>query len=108
MLGHHYATSWKFQVPKVWMSFRAISAVRQSRDGLPLTLFKLARRSHNLWFAQVMVVFTRSIPMPKTTKQDEESEAKAQLERLVKDGDQIAKKLPPFIPQRRRGGLLSD
>ena len=46
--------------------------------------------------------------MPEKTKQDEESEAKAQLERLVKDGDQIAKKLPPFTPQRRRGGLLSD
>ena len=46
--------------------------------------------------------------MPEKTKQDEESEAKAQLERLVKDGDQIAEKLPPFIPQRRRGGLLSD
>ena len=46
--------------------------------------------------------------MPETTKKDEESEAKAQLERLVKDGDQIANKLPPFIPQRRRGGALSD
>ena len=71
-------------------------------------LYEWATRSHNLWFAQVMVAVTGSIPMPKTTKQDEESEAKAQLERLVKDGDQIAKKLPPFIPQRRRGGLLSD
>ena len=49
-----------------------------------------------------------SIPMPETTKKDEESEAKAQLERLVKDGDQIANKLPPFTPQRRRGGALSD
>ena len=46
--------------------------------------------------------------MPETTKKDEESEAKAQLERLVEDGDQIAGKLPPFIPQRRRGGALSD
>ena len=55
-----------------------------------------------------MVAVSGSMPMPEKTKQDEESEAKAQLERLVKDGDQIAKKLPPFIPQRRRGGLLSD
>ena len=46
--------------------------------------------------------------MPATTKKDEESEAKAQFERLVKDGDQIADKLPPFIPKRRRGGALSD
>ena len=71
-------------------------------------LYECAPRSHNLWFAQVMVAPSGSIPMPEKTKQDEESEAKAQLERLVKDGDQIAKKLPPFIPQRRRGGLLSD
>ena len=70
--------------------------------------YEWARRSHNLWFAQVMVATSGSKPMPETTKKDEESEAKAQLERLVKDGDQIAKKLPPFIPQRRRGGLLSD
>ena len=55
-----------------------------------------------------MVAATGSIPMPETTKKDEESEAKAQLERLVKDGDQIANKLPPFTPQRRRGGALSD
>ena len=46
--------------------------------------------------------------MPETTKKDEESEAKTQLERLVKDGAQIAKKIPPFIPQRRRGGALSE
>ena len=46
--------------------------------------------------------------MPETTKKDEDSEAKAQLERLVKDGEQIAKNLPPFTPQRRRGGALSD
>ena len=46
--------------------------------------------------------------MSKTTNKDEESEAKAQLERLVKEADQIAQKLPPFIPQRRRGGALSD
>lgn len=51
---------------------------------------------------------TSFIPLPETTKKDEESEAKAQLEQLVKDGEQIAKKLPPFIPQRRRGGALSD
>ena len=55
-----------------------------------------------------MVAATGSIPMPETTKKDEESEAKAQLEQLVKDEDQIAKKLPPFIPQRRRGGSLSE
>ena len=55
-----------------------------------------------------MVAASGSIPMPETTKQDEESEAKAQFERLVNDGDQIAKKLPPFTPQRRRGGALSD
>ena len=42
--------------------------------------------------------------MPETTKKDEESDAKTQLERLVKDGEQIANKLPPFIPQRRRSG----
>ena len=71
-------------------------------------LYEWAPRSHNLWFSQVMVAPSGSIPMPEKTIQDEESEAKAQLERLVKDGDQIAKKLPPFIPQRRRGGLLSD
>ena len=70
--------------------------------------YEWARGSHNLWFTQVMVVPSGSLLMPETTKKDEESEAKAQLERLVKDGDQIAKKLPPFIPQRRRGGLLSD
>tara|TARA_B100002052_G_C15491330_1_gene423006 strand:+ start:156 stop:323 length:168 start_codon:yes stop_codon:yes gene_type:complete len=55
-----------------------------------------------------MVAASGSIPMPETTKKDEESEAKAQLERLVKDGEQIAKELPPFTPQRRRGGALSD
>ena len=70
--------------------------------------YEWAHRSHNLWFVLVMVAFSGSIPMPETTKKDEESEAKAQLERLVKDGDQIANKLPPFIPQRRRGGALSD
>ena len=46
--------------------------------------------------------------MPETAKKNEESEAKAQLERLVEDGEQIAKDQPPFIPQRRRGGALSD
>ena len=71
-------------------------------------LYEWAPRLHNLCFAQVIVGPSDSIPMPEKTKQDEESEAKAQLERLMKDGDQIAKKLPPFIPQRRRGGLLSD
>ena len=55
-----------------------------------------------------MVAPSGGIQMPETTKKDEESEAKAQLERLVEDGDQIAGKLPPFIPQRRRGGALSD
>ena len=55
-----------------------------------------------------MVAPSGAIQMPETTKKDEESEAKAQLERLVEDGDQIAGKLPPFIPQRRRGGALSD
>ena len=45
--------------------------------------------------------------MPATTK-DEEPDVKAQLERLVKDGDQIAKKQTPFTPQRRRGGSLSE
>ena len=55
-----------------------------------------------------MVAATGLIPMPETTEKYEESEAKAQLERLVKDEDQIAKKLPPFIPQRRRGGALSE
>ena len=45
--------------------------------------------------------------MPNKTK-DKESEAKAQLERLVKDEDEIAKKQPAFIPIRRRGGSLSD
>ena len=33
---------------------------------------------------------------------------KAQLEQLVKYGDEIAKKLPPFKPLRRRGGALSE
>ena len=55
-----------------------------------------------------MIAYQGSIPMPETAKKDEESEAKAQLERLVKDGEQIAKEQPPFIPQRRRGGALSD
>ena len=36
--------------------------------------------------------------MPETTKKDEESEAKAQLERLVKDGEQIAKSFHPLLP----------
>ena len=35
MPEHHCATSWKSQVTKVWMSCRAISAARQSREGLP-------------------------------------------------------------------------
>ena len=70
--------------------------------------YEWAHRSHNLWFALVMVAASGSIPMPETTQKDEESEAKAQLERLVKDGEQIAQKLPPFTPQRRRGGALSD
>ena len=70
--------------------------------------YEWAHRSHNLWLALVMVAASGFIPMPETTKKDEESEAKAQLERLVKDGDQIANKLPPFTPQRRRGGALSD
>ena len=70
--------------------------------------YEWAHRPHNLWFVLVMVAASGSIPMPETTKKDEESEAKAQLERLVKDGEQIAKKLPPFTPQRRRGGALSD
>ena len=70
--------------------------------------YEWAHKSHNLWLALVMVAASGSIPMPETTKKDEESEAKAQLERLVKDGDQIANKLPPFTPQRRRGGALSD
>ena len=70
--------------------------------------YEWVHRSHHLWFALVMVAASGSIPMPETTKKDEESEAKAQLERLVKDGEQIAKKLPPFTPQRRRGGALSD
>ena len=55
-----------------------------------------------------MVAASGSIPLPETTNKEEESEAKSQLERLVKDGEQIAKKLPPFTPQRRRGGALSD
>ena len=55
-----------------------------------------------------MVAAKWVLPMPETTNKDEESEAKAQLEQLVKDEDQIAKKLPPFIPQRRRGGALSE
>ena len=55
-----------------------------------------------------MVAATGSTLMPETTKKDEESDAKTQLERLVKDGEQIANTLPPFIPQRRRGGKLSD
>ena len=46
--------------------------------------------------------------MPETAKKNEESQAKAQLERLVVEGEQIAKDQPPFIPQRRRGGALSD
>ena len=70
--------------------------------------YEWAHRSHNLWLALVMFAASGVIPMPETTKKDEESEAKAQLERLVKDGEQIAKKLPPFTPQRRRGGALSD
>ena len=70
--------------------------------------YEWVHRSHNLWFALVMVASSGSIPMPETTKKDEESEAKAQLERLVKDGEQITKELPPFTPQRRRGGALSD
>ncbi len=70
--------------------------------------YEWAHRSHNLWFAMAMVTYSGFIPMPETTKKDEESEAKAQLERLVKDGEQIAKELPPFTPQRRRGGALSD
>ena len=70
--------------------------------------YEWAHRSHSLWLALVMVAASGVIPMPETTKKDEESEAKAQLERLVKDGDQIANKLPPFAPQRRRGGALSD
>ena len=70
--------------------------------------YEWAHRSHNLWLALVMVAPSGAIPMPETTKKEEESEAKAQLERLVKDGEQIAKKLPPFTPQRRRGGALSD
>ena len=70
--------------------------------------YEWAHRSHNLWFAPVIVFASRSITMPETTKKDEDSEAKAQLERLVKDGEQIAKELPPFTPQRRRGGALSD
>ena len=70
--------------------------------------YELAHRSQNLWFGLVRVNSSDSIPMPETTKKDEESEAKAQLERLVKDGEQIAKELPPFTPQRRRGGALSD
>ena len=70
--------------------------------------YEWAHRSHILWLALVMVAASGSIPMPNTTKKDEESEAKAQLERLVKDGEQIAKKLRPFTPQRRRGGALSD
>ena len=70
--------------------------------------YEWAHRSHNLWLALVMVAALGFIPMPETTQKDEESEAKAQLERLVKDGEQIAKKLPPFTPQRRRGGALSD
>ena len=70
--------------------------------------YKWAHRSHNLWLALVMVAASGVIPMPETIKKDEESEAKAQLESLVKDGDQIANKLPPFTPQRRRGGALSD
>ena len=70
--------------------------------------YEWAHRSHNLWLALVMVAASGVIPMPETTKKDEESEAKAQLERLVNGGEQIAKKLPPFTPQRRRGGALSD
>ena len=70
--------------------------------------YEWEHRSHNQWFALVMVDASGSIPMPETTKKDEESEAKAHLERLVKDGEQIAKELPPFTPQRRRGGALSD
>ena len=70
--------------------------------------YEWAHRPHNLWLALVMVPHSGSIPMPETAKKDEESEAKAQLERLVKDGEQIAQKLPPFTPQRRRGGALSD
>ena len=70
--------------------------------------YEWAHRSHNLWLALVMVATSGVIPMPETIKKDEESEAKAQLESLVKDGDQIANKLPPFTPQRRRGGALSD
>ena len=58
--------------------------------------YEWAQRSHNLWFTLVMIASLGSIPMTETTKKDEESEAKAQLERLVKDGEQIAKKLPPF------------
>ena len=70
--------------------------------------YEWEHRSHNLWFALVMVAASGSIPMPETAKKNEESEAKAQLERLVEDGEQIAKDQPPFIPQRRRGGALSD
>ena len=70
--------------------------------------YEWAHWSHNHWIVLVMVAATGSIPMPQTTKKDEESDAKTQLERLVKDGEQIANKLPPFIPQRRRGGKLSD
>mgnify|MGYP001219472616 CR=1 FL=1 len=70
--------------------------------------YEWAHRSHNLWFVLVMVAASGSIPMPATTKKDEESEAKAQLEQLVKDGEKIANKLPSFTPQRRRGGALSD
>ena len=70
--------------------------------------YEWAHRSQNLWLALVMVATSGVVPMPETIKKDEESEAKAQLESLVKDGDQIANKLPPFTPQRRRGGSLSD
>ena len=67
-------------------------------------LYEWAHWSHNHWFVLAMVTATGSIPMPETTKKDEESDAKTQLE----DGEQIANTLPPFIPQRRRGGKLSD
>ncbi len=65
-------------------------------------------KGHTIFF----LFWLRSLPqedtsMPNKTK-DKESEAKAQLERLVKDEDEIAKKQPAFTPIRRRGGLLSD
>ena len=45
---------------------------------------------------------------PMSEQSTDKKSVKAQLEQLVKDGDEIAKKLPPFTPLRRRGGALSE